>query len=132
MTGKFEYYLRTKYPVLYSKVDKRVWQREWVFHSIHYGKGGKAVLNYLSRYVHRSGSLGKADIPVRNKYRIPFRATPVREWSFDVVSVKNTTICKIYAFYVKVADQMFFNKPQALTDSLTVAAVIANYTIVKT
>ena len=51
--GKFAARLKRLDNDLYRRVDPRTWSKEWVVHSLHYGKGEPIVLNYLARYVFR-------------------------------------------------------------------------------
>jgi hypothetical protein len=51
--GKFASRLKKRHPQLHSSISTQVWSREWVSHSIHYGRGESCVLNYLARYVFR-------------------------------------------------------------------------------
>jgi hypothetical protein len=66
--GKFAYYMRKKHPELYAQVDEQIWRKDWVCHSIHYGRGNKAVLNYLSRYVHRVAITNSRILGIDNEY----------------------------------------------------------------
>jgi hypothetical protein len=51
--GKLAGRLKKNYPALYQQVDSATWTKDWVVHSLHYGQGPMAVLNYLGRYVFR-------------------------------------------------------------------------------
>ncbi len=51
--GKFAARLKKKHCDLYNRVDPDAWSKDWVVHSLHYGKGESFVLKYLARYVFR-------------------------------------------------------------------------------
>ena len=51
--GKFASRLKKKHSDLYNSVDPDTWSKDWVAHSLHYGKGESFVLKYLARYVFR-------------------------------------------------------------------------------
>jgi len=51
--GKLAARLKKDYPTLYQQVDITTWTQDWVVHTLHYGQGPTAVLNYLGRYVFR-------------------------------------------------------------------------------
>jgi DNA-directed RNA polymerase subunit RPC12/RpoP len=51
--GKFASRLKKKHSDLYNSVDPDTWSKDWVAHSLHYGKGELFVLKYLARYVFR-------------------------------------------------------------------------------
>ena len=51
--GKFRARLKKQAAELFESVDPDTWSTDWVVHSLHYGCGQTAVLQYLSRYVFR-------------------------------------------------------------------------------
>ena len=51
--GQFAARLKKKHCDLYNRVDPDAWLKDWVVHSLHYGKGESFVLKYLARYVFR-------------------------------------------------------------------------------
>ena len=51
--GKLASRLKKKHSDLYNSVDPDTWSKDWVAHSLHYGKGESFVLKYLARYVFR-------------------------------------------------------------------------------
>ena len=84
--GKFAYHLRKKHPEIYYSVDNQVWQKEWVCNSIHYGKGSKAVLNYLSRYVHRVAITNSRILDIDDEY-VTFRYKDRKAKQFKICKV---------------------------------------------
>jgi DNA-directed RNA polymerase subunit RPC12/RpoP len=74
--GKFASRLKKKHTDLYNSVDPYTWSKDWVAHSLHYGKGESFVLKYLARYVfriaitnHRIISMDKTHVTFRYKDR---------------------------------------------------------------
>lgn len=51
--GKFMALLKKKHPDLEAAIAKEAWKQDWVTWCKLWGKGEKAVLEYLARYVHR-------------------------------------------------------------------------------
>ena len=74
--GKFASRLKKKHRDLYHSVDPDTWSKDWVVHSLHYGKGESFVLKYLARYVfriaitnHRIIGMDKTHVTFRYKDR---------------------------------------------------------------
>ena len=74
--GKFASRLKKRHTDLYNSVDPYTWSKDWVAHSLHYGKGESFVLKYLARYVfriaitnHRIISMDKTHVTFRYKDR---------------------------------------------------------------
>ena len=97
--GKFAYCLRKKHPELYHSIDNQVWQKEWVCHSIHYGKGNKAVLNYLSRYVHRVAITNSRILDIDDEY-VTFRYKDRKAKQFKICKVPNEEFIRRYLQHV--------------------------------
>ena len=45
--------LKKERPMVFARIDKRVWKKSWCSFCLPYGTGKQAVLNYLGRYVFR-------------------------------------------------------------------------------
>lgn len=97
--GKFAYYLRKKHPEIYYSVDNQIWQKEWVCNSIHYGKGSKAVLNYLSRYVHRVAITNSRILAVDDEY-VTFRYKDRKAKQFKICKVAGEEFMRRYLQHV--------------------------------
>ena len=74
--GKLASRLKKKHYDLYNSVDPDTWSKDWVAHSLHYGKGESFVLKYLARYVfriaitnHRIIGMDKTHVTFRYKDR---------------------------------------------------------------
>lgn len=97
--GKFAYYLRKKHPDLYRNIDNQVWMKEWVCHSIHYGQGNKAVLNYLSRYVHRVAITNSRILDIDDEY-VTFRYKDRKTKQFKNCRLKGHEFMRRYLQHV--------------------------------
>jgi hypothetical protein len=62
VAAQFRASLKAAEPAVYAQIPANVWRRGWVSFCKHYGHGNDAVLNYLSRYVFRTGDQQRATL----------------------------------------------------------------------
>jgi hypothetical protein len=96
---RFQKRLRRLYPTLFASLPQRIWQNGWNAFCKQFGKGQKAVLDYLGRYVFRI-AITNARIIDMNDTHVTFRAKNHTTATWRIVKLTGKEFLRRFVMHV--------------------------------
>jgi len=140
--GKFAARLRKSNNDLYRNIDPVTWSKDWVAHSLHYGKGHSVVLKYLARYVFRIAITNQRIISM-DKTHVTFRYKDRKVGRWVTTRIEGCEFIRRYLQHVlpkgfhKVRYYGIWHKSNTnhvstLAESITLAAIMSGRPLTET